>query len=201
MIPPWQLIAFVFLSISVVMNAFSVGIRSSQLQRSTLQPYSYSLPRHPSCFCSLRQPDQDFSEEETLLCVHLSLQPNCSQEQAVEAVAKYSQSFPFAVVLPVQPLMYLPTEDGVDIKFMRKKTTEKSSIDGGIRFFIKELEDGSGLEVTAKRNSIGQTINKMFAERLVVTAYISGISGKDDDRYGRSPVDQVRVESIYHKWM
>lgn len=156
------------------------------------------LDRRTTILGESSQPD--YEAEETLLKVHLAVQPGVSLDEAKEAVAKYSQSFPFAAVLPVQPLQYLPTEDqGVEIKFLRKKTDIKSGIDGGIRFFV-ESADG-GLDITAKRNSKGQTIQKMMAEKLVVKAFVSGITGEENAKYGQAPLDVVRVTSLYHKWM
>jgi len=143
----------------------------------------------------------DFVSEETLFKMKLAPQPNTSIETAMQRLSKYSQAFPFAAVLPVQPLMYLPTDDnGVEIRFLRKKTDIKSGIDGGIRFFIKETEDDC-VEVEAKRNSRGQTIPKSIAERLVVTSYVSGLTGKETERFGEPPLDAVRVQSMFHKWM
>ena len=140
---------------------------------------------------ALRASDQpDYENEETLLRVSLALQ----DEQAAEKLSKYCQSFPFAVVLPVQPLMYLPTDDGgVEIRFLRKKTAEKSSIDGGIRFFI------TGDELYAKRNSVGQSVPKMFAERLVITSFVSALTNQDDRFPG--PPEGNSVQSVFHPWM
>ena len=153
-------------------------------------------------FSSL-DPEQatDYSSEETLLRLHLSLLPDVSIEKAKKRVSKYSQAFPFSAVLPVQPLTYLPTEDdGLEIRFLRKKTSEKSSIDGGIRFFIQETDDNV-VKVEAKRNSVGQSVPKIFAERLVITSYVAGISGEQTERFGEPPTDVVRVQSVFHKWM
>jgi hypothetical protein len=195
----------------------------------------------------------DYDKEEILLKINLALHPGVSTQDALQSVATYSQSFPFAAVLPVQPLTYLPTPDGngVEIKFLRKKTSEKSAVDGGIRFFVKEIQpettttpvgggdgtpttssldssgndaaeeevededeevcitDSSGkciatggsIEITAKRNSVGQTIRKLTAERLVVTAFVAGITGEEVEKYGRPPIDQVYVTSVFHKWL
>jgi hypothetical protein len=187
----------------------------------------------------------DYENEEILLKINLAMLPGVSTRDALQSVATYSQAFPFAAVLPVQPLTYLPTSDnGVEIKFLRKKTTEKSAVDGGIRFFIKEIQETApvgddaptkesssndivraeededeedeedcpmdsngkclelgGIEITAKRNSVGQTIRKITAERLVVTAYVAGITGEEREKYGSPPIDQVYVTSVFHKWM
>lgn len=155
----------------------------------------------------------DFSKEETLLCVALAVRPNILLEDAVAKVSKYAQSFPFAAVLPVQPLHYLPVHEdgGVELKFLRKKTDIKSGIDGGIRFFLsaqtnsnseEDSEDShsSVIEITAKRNSKGQYVSKLMAEMLVVKAFSAGITG-EDVRFGQPPTDYVEIQSIYHKWM
>mmetsp|Transcript_5473 Transcript_5473/g.9017 ORF Transcript_5473/g.9017 Transcript_5473/m.9017 type:complete len:224 (-) Transcript_5473:46-717(-) len=159
----------------------------------------------------------DMVEEETLLKINLALVVGPSNddddndddtvaalgEQALAKVQQYTQAFPFAAVLPVQPLQYLPTQEGgVDVLFMRKKTAEKGSIDGGMRFFVsRNGNGGGGVEVEVKRNSKGQTISKAFTERLVVQAYCEGIAGKDDERTGKAPLEFVSVSSIFHKWL
>jgi hypothetical protein len=204
----------------------------------------------------------DYSTEEILLCVHLEVLPESgvSVTAALEQVQAYSQSFPFAAVLPVQPLMYLPTtEGGVEIKFLRKKTDEKSGMDGGLCFFIETTEPEAAtqaatenndnmveyvndddtdhdndddqsrrmISVTVKRNSVGQTIRKIVAERLVVTSYVASLTAAAATATGSedvntpaiatatpsqgtvvigsrpSPVAEqvVRVTSLFHKWM
>lgn len=144
----------------------------------------------------------DTKSEETLLKIHLAIQPGVDAEVALSRVRQYTQAFPFAVVLPVQPLQYLPTHDGgVDVQFLRKKTEEKGSIDGGIRFFVSLTDQGDGVEIEAKRNSNGQTVSKTFTEKLVVQAFCDGINGKQDDRTGVAPADFVSIQSFFHKWM
>lgn len=151
---------------------------------------------------ALRESKQpDYETEETLLKIHLGVQAGVPLDAAKKVVSKYSQSFPFAAVLPVQPLQYLPTDDdGVEVRFLRKKTDMKSGVDGGIRFFVQDDGD-DGIDVTAKRNSVGQTIQKMMAEKLVVTAFVSGITGEEKSKYGKAPLEYVQVTSLYHKWM
>ena len=151
---------------------------------------------------------QKFQQEETLLQMRLKVQPSSSNNNNVlPMIQKYVQSFAYAAVLPVQPLQYLPTEDGgVEIKFLRKKTKEKGSLDGGIRFWVLEdpvrKEDGSvdhstttnnnktstaattktvsqpGIEIIVKRNSEGQTCGKIFSEKLVVLAFVQSFTGQ-----------------------
>ena len=146
---------------------------------------------------------QDMTDEETLLKLHLTVVDNVDPGMAMAVVQKYTQSFPFSAILPVQPLQYLPTHDGgVDILFLRKKTQDKGSVDGGMRFFVRPPVDGEdGIEVQVKRNSKGQSVSKMFTEKLVVQAYCDGIAGKDEARTGRAPTDFVSVLSVFHKWM
>lgn len=151
--------------------------------------------------------EPDYESEETLLKLHLDAkQADVSAEQVKDTVIKYCHSFPFAAVLPVQPLQYLPAydkegvPDGVELKFLRKKTDTKRGIDGGIRFFVTQQDDG-GLEVTAKRNSLGQTIQKIYAEKLAITAFVSGITGEETEKYGKAPLDVVQVTSFVHNWM
>ena len=169
-------------------------------------------PLHESS-SSTTQPD--YEVEETLLKMNLSVQPGVSLDNALATVSKYCQSFPFAAVLPVQPLQYLPTDDdGVEIKFLRKKTDLKSGIDGGIRFFVHAVDRDKDnvedeqvvavdktIDVTAKRNSVGQSIRKIMAEKLVVTAFVAGMTGEETEKYGKAPLDVVRVTSLFHKWM
>lgn len=146
--------------------------------------------------------ESPFSEqdEETLLRINLVVLSY--SEDALVRVQKYTQAFPFAAVLPVQPLQYLPTsEGGVEVLFLRKKTKEKGSVDGGMKFFVKPGVDNAHIEIVVKRNSEGQTISKLFTEKLVVSAYCSGIKGEQDERFGKSPSDMVSIESIFHRWM
>jgi hypothetical protein len=189
----------------------------------------------------------EYDGEEVLLVARLTVRDGVLVDDAVAAVSKFCQSYPFSVVLPVQPLMYLPTKafenvlgshDGVEIKFLRKKTQEKSSIDGGIRFFISTVvsnnnddlddddddddEDGeigewkedksistnksetTTIEIVAKRNSKGQSISKIFAEKLVITSFVSSLSDTEITgvpKLGIPPNNLVTVGSIFHKWM
>jgi hypothetical protein len=188
----------------------------------------------------------DWDQEETLLAMNLSPLPEKTVEQCLQRISDYTQSFPFAAVLPVQPLQYLPNSDGgVELKFLRKKTDIKSGIDGGIRFFVRqkareasidalsEIDEDEDLdeepahkaaviEIVAKRNSKGQSISKIFAEKLVIQAFVKGMTMGADDVEGprvvgtttssssvmgpqtrfESPTkDMVKLKSIFHKWM
>ncbi|KAL3943697.1 MAG: hypothetical protein SGBAC_002242 [Bacillariaceae sp.] len=140
---------------------------------------------------------QSLDNEETLMNVHVTITDG-ETESATTALKRYLQSFPFAVVLPVQPLQYLPTEDGVEIKFMRKKTTEKGSLDGGMVFMIKT--DRGGYDIVCKRNSEGQTVSKMFSEKMVIMSLMKHITEEDITLAGALPANMA-VESIFHKWL
>lgn len=140
---------------------------------------------------------EQWDHEETLLVINLRPQTDLSQEECLSQISQYTQSFPFAALLPVQPLQYLPTSDGgVEVKFLRKKTQTKSSIDGGVRFFVRNLlqhdtnekkdsdDDNNNniIEVVVKRNSNGQTFSKIFAEKLLIQGFVRGMtSGSADD--------------------
>jgi hypothetical protein len=169
----------------------------------------------------------DWDQEETLMVINLTPQPSKMVEQCLQHVSHYVQSFPFAAVLPVQPLQYLPTADGgVDLKFLRKKTDVKSGMDGGIRFFVRSVDGKNNdideevnktIQIIAKRNSRGQSISKMFAEKLVVQAFVKGISEGASLKEGSatdatvtttiktkmdSPTrEMVILISLFHKWM
>lgn len=202
---------------------FSLPFSSSSMISSALQQAKYPWEDE---FSDLKL--QSFQDEETLLQMHCKCMSGQSLHGTVlPKVQKYVQSFPFAAVLPVQPLQYLPTKDGgVEVLFLRKKTEEKSSIDGGLRFFVlpdnddnqdqdhdqEENDDDNynnnrnnkGLEILVKRYSQGQTVGKMFAEKLVVQAFVKAITGNDTEgKIQKEPptVDAITVESVFHKWM
>ena len=186
--------------------ALTVNSRIRQASKSRLaSSSSESTPDSPA---------PDYSQEDTLLKVHFVIQPGVQPEEAASALSKFSQSFPFAAVLPVQPMQYLPAEDGgVEIKFLRKKTDIKSGIDGGIRFFLEQSQSSSSaededhedddapyeLELTAKRNSVGQSISKIMSEKLIVTSYVAALTTAIDKP---SPIhEKLSMTSMFHKWM
>jgi hypothetical protein len=170
-------------------------------------------------------------QEEMLLCVQMQwisvadLDPTGTEA----LLLSYVRSFPFAAVLPVQPLTYLPTPGGVDVTFLRKKTATKPTNDGGIRFVlepVRSLENDAmnGDEtpatswiLTARRNSEGQSVQKLFSEKLIVQELLDGLTGashkfapaakptsaaNDEATTGPlQPRDVVQVTSVYHKWM
>ena len=175
-----------------------------------------------------------FNEEldETILRINFSYQHNSDEDDdkgsaALSAIQDYTRSFPFAAVLPVQPLTYLPvkidtsasrslvvpTDSNVGLKvtFLRKKTAEKGSQDGGILFsscLVSEEDMDEGFEMdnykknvqlTAWRLTEGQTVSKYFSEKQIVLAFVKGLSeGK-----GKELLDKgnVELESVFHLWM
>lgn len=166
---------------------------------------------------------EEWDHEETLMAVKFCSKPGVSSKEFLSKITDYTQSFPFAALLPVQPLQYLPTQDGgVEIKFLRKKTQTKSGTDGGVRFFVSNGKDNNNsktINITVKRCSKGQTISKMFTEKLLIQGFLNGIkSGTENNGDGmnndssavdkfpktriESPTKRLAdIESIYHKWM
>ena len=168
--------------------------------------------------------------DETILRINFSYEHNNDDDKgsaALSAIQDYTKSFPFAAVLPVQPLTYLPvkidtsasrslvvpTDSNVGLKvtFLRKKTAEKGSQDGGILFsscLVSEEdmdEDGEmenykkKVQLTAWRLTEGQTVSKYFSEKQIVLAFVKGLSeGK-----GKELLDKgnVELESVFHLWM
>ena len=128
-----------------------------------------------------------------------------SDSEMLGKVLDYVASFPFSAVLPVQPLTYTPRDDGrgVDVTFLRKKTQEKGSVDGGMTFLLSLNGEGE-IVILATRNSEGQVISKVFSEGMVIKAFVSGLWGEEGGRVGlgyEELMDIVSVESVIHKWM
>ena len=159
--------------------------------------------------------------DETLLRINFSVVQGAGifesyANKALESVRSYTKSFPFAAVLPVQPLTYLPIElsDGspaLKVTFLRKKTAEKGTEDGGIvftsRLVSEEDCDPDGLEnyslrieLEAKRIKEGQSISKVFSEKQICLAFIKGLS----EEKGQEVLAEgggVVVDSVFHIWM
>ena len=162
-------------------------------------------------------------DAETLLRINFSFHNDNNNDDggrlALSAVQQYCQTFPYAAVLPVQPLTYIPLtlpdgNPGVKVSFLRKKTAEKGSIDGGILFtccLVSEEDcDDEGLtnykrriQLTAIRIAEGQTVSKMFSEKQILLAFVKGLNDArgieilttgDGGRH-------VEVESIFHRWL
>mmetsp|Transcript_103629 Transcript_103629/g.211474 ORF Transcript_103629/g.211474 Transcript_103629/m.211474 type:complete len:262 (-) Transcript_103629:381-1166(-) len=164
---------------------------------------------------------EQWDREESLLVMNLSPMPGVSVEDSLSSISRYVRSFPFAAVLPVQPLQALPTDDGgLELRFLRKKTATKSGMDGGVRFFVRLLDDeDEAIEVLLKRNSEGQSIPKIFAEKLIVQSFAKGMalgSDRGNEENGENagavvkvPVtriesptkDMATIKGIFHKWM
>ena len=153
--------------------------------------------------------------EEVLSRMNLSINAGIDPDAAIKATKEYARGFPFAAVLPVQPLTYLPSPAGVKVTFLRKKTEEKGSQDGGMDFSIEFTDvaapdeddeigvgtlSGRRIRLLATRISEGQTVSKMFSEKMVITEFIKGISSATDSS-SSALGNAVSVESYFHKWM
>ena len=152
--------------------------------------------------------------EEVLLRMNLSIKAGIDPDAAIEALRGFAKGFPFAAVLPVQPLTYLPSATGVKVTFLRKKTEEKGSQDGGMDFSIEftdvaspddDDEIGIGtlagrrIRLRATRISEGQTVSKMFSEKMVVTEFVKRINLATESPSALGNV--VSMDSYFHKWM
>lgn len=97
------------------------------------------------------------------------------------------------------------------VTFLRKKTPEKGSQDGGIvftsRLVSEEDCDPDGLEnyslrieLQAVRITEGQTIPKVFSEKQICLAFIKGLSeGKGKEILAEA--GGVVIDSVFHIWM
>ncbi len=132
-----------------------------------------------------------------------------SEAEAIELIQAYIASFPFSVVLPVQPLTYKPREggDGVDLSFLRKKTQEKGAIDGGMKFILtSDCGDGGEFTVVLKafRDSNGQTVSKVFSEGLIIKSFVAGLLDEEGGKVGLGKdelLSKIEIKEFVHKWM
>ena len=94
--------------------------RTDRRRRLITTPF---LPTRFDDYCGLRaSPDIDCDDREgggrenndasLILRIDLSVLPGVDARRALELVRSRARSFPFAAVLPVQPLTYAPTEGG-----------------------------------------------------------------------------------------
>lgn len=158
-------------------------------------------------------------DAETLLRINFSFNDDADDDGrlALSAVQQYCQTFPFAAVLPVQPLTYIPVKlpdgnPGVKVSFLRKKTAEKGSIDGGILFascLVSEEDcDDEGLDnykrriqLTAIRIKEGQTVSKIFSEKQILLAFVKGLNDARGIEILTNGSRHVEVESVFHRWL
>ena len=202
-----QLCFIVVLAYLVCCESFITSVR---LTKGFAISYRYGLKPHLHSINDGNTLEQSM-EEEILMKISLSLNDSFTTEHAIPIIQKYLASFPFSAVLPVQPLTYTPAEDalGVKVSFLRKKTEEKSSFDGGIEFkinIVEEDEDSVRVNIVARRDSEGQFISKVFSEGAIVKSFVSGLNLGENDggRVGIGHDDLMkvcRIQSIYHKWM
>lgn len=81
-------------------------------------------------------------------------------------------------------------------------------IDFAIEFSSPDDEGGVALRplgrrirLIATRNSEGQTVSKIFSEKLIVTEFVKSISGNDPERSDEMLSTLASVDSVFHKWM
>jgi len=205
------------LSLAIAANSAAFNLKSPLISRLSITQSTRS--RRTKLFSADESVD---NLDETLLRVNFSVVQGSGNfvsyaTNALESVRSYTKSFPFAAVLPVQPLTYLPSElpDGtpaLKVTFLRKKTAEKGSQDGGILFTSRlvseeDYTDAEGLEnyalrieLQAKRIKEGQTIPKVFSEKQICLAFIKGLSeAKGQEILGDG--GGVVIDSVFHIWM
>jgi hypothetical protein len=207
-----------FLVIFLAAVANTTAFNSSRRAHFFLTHQTRRSPKQQQLFSSSSAHDEF---DETLLRINFSVVQGAGifesyANKALEGVRSYTKSFPFAAVLPVQPLTYLPIElsDGspaLKVTFLRKKTAEKGTEDGGIvftsRLVSEEDCDPDGLEnyslrieLEAKRIKEGQSIPKVFSEKQICLAFIKGLS----EEKGQEVLAEgggVVVDSVFHIWM
>ncbi len=96
--------------------------------------------------------------------------------------------------------------------FLRKRTAEKGSVDGGIIFsscLVSEEdcdEDGilenytKRIQLTAWRITRGQTVSKAFSEKQLILAFVRGlVEGRGAEILKEG--GNVEVDSVFHIWM
>eukprot|EP00563_Minutocellus_polymorphus_P021369 CAMPEP_0197715428 /NCGR_PEP_ID=MMETSP1434-20131217/590_1 /TAXON_ID=265543 /ORGANISM="Minutocellus polymorphus, Strain CCMP3303" /LENGTH=218 /DNA_ID=CAMNT_0043299525 /DNA_START=65 /DNA_END=721 /DNA_ORIENTATION=- len=172
-------------------------------------------------YCSLQSSGSDDEvtpadePDESLLRMNLSINAGVDPDAALGSLRDFAKGFPFAAVLPVQPLTYMPSPTGVKVTFLRKKTEEKGSQDGGMDFSIEftdvappddddDIEIGTfgtgrRINLSVSRISEGQTVSKMFSEKMVITEFVKRISAatENPDALG----NMVSMDSFFHQWM
>lgn len=118
-----------------------------------------------------------------------------------------------SVFSSAHPAVTLPDGNpALKVSFLRKKTAEKGSADGGILFsscLVSEEdcdEDGmlenyvKRIQLTAWRIIKGQTVSKSFSEKQIILAFVRGLregNGAEILKEGGN----VQVDSVFHLWM
>ncbi len=149
------------------------------------------------------------NSDDLLMRISFVSKGGTNEAEAIELIQAYIVSFPFSVVLPVQPLTYKPRKggDGVDLSFLRKKTQEKGAIDGGMKFILSS-DCGNDEEFTvvlkAFRDSNGQTVSKIFSEGLIIKSFVAGLLDEEGGKVGLGKdklLSKIAIKEFVHKWM
>jgi len=162
---------FVFAGLSTV-DGFYASRKAGTIKRRSSTHYDYIgfPPRpQPSVMSHVTPSHSSIREGETEAPVLLHISFHSQGENDIftyeEDLRNWLKRFPFAAVLPVQPMTWQPTPCGLDLAFRRKKTDDKSGKDGGLFFEVKRSEtDANALTFEAKRDSGGQFVAKSFSE-------------------------------------
>lgn len=192
--------------------------RSKKSNRFSERSFSGLHANHPTPFDNSKADD-------ILLCINFSMKKDLISTISatstsvvdifLEELRAYVRSFPYAAILPVQPMEYLPSESGVKLTFLRKKTSEKGMRDGGIQIDVintsSEVDEDDELsgeapstntvQLIVLRMSDGQTVSKIFSEKIVSLKLLDGIRlwvTKIEEQQQQST---IQLTSIYHKWM
>lgn len=164
------------------------------------------IVRQKNIICMQCEISSNNDDGELLMRMTFSPKNDYSVDDGFQELNRYLLSFPFSAVLPVQPLTYHPRKNGtgLNLSFLRKKTQDKGSIDGGIFFPIDVDRDKNVLVLTGIRDSDGQSVSKVFSEGLIIKSFVYGLLGDKDGRegLGRDEVlKKLSIESFNHKWL
>eukprot|EP00966_Prymnesium_polylepis_P098522 2281443-Prymnesium_polylepis.1 len=89
---------------------------------------------------------------------------------------------PFASALPIQPMLVQPLSPqppaGIKVTFRRKPTSENGGTDGGLRctLSIADEDAAAGGVLLVTRISEGQTISKIFSEKMIVKRIVTDLA-------------------------
>jgi hypothetical protein len=209
-----EVLSFITTPVTWMTTRIGASVRTSheKLGKGLVGLSSFDFP---SLFAA---PNSDqWDNEETLLMMSLSPLTGVSCEDSLAQISQYTRGFPFAVLLPTQPLQALPTDDGgMEIKFMQRTPDMKIRTDGGVRIFVRAQDQDDRIEVFIKRSTEGQSTPKEHVEKLIVKSFLKGMtmgSEHNNNAVDISPIkvpqtrvvsptkDMVQIQSVFHKWI